>query len=227
MAGVAAAVDAVASRRDAASLKSLLQAAWGLVSELSAAEDRDEQRLYMSPGYSEVAHLVRMLNDLTRAIDPRGRSAPGYCARALRDLCYDAEDSLDALRPPPRGMFSSFRAARNRWAVKKVNLRVAFKLGVLRARAKAASKRLREGQTEEEEDEEVSRRPPPAVPCLVGLDGQRDRISEVLLSREAEEKVLKAVAIVGDDGMGKTTLAHECSARSAQASTAWLGSRRR
>jgi predicted ATPase len=59
------------------------------------------------------------------------------------------------------------------------------------------------------------------------LDGQRDRISEVLLSREAEEKVLKAVAIVGDDGMGKTTLAHECSARSAQASTAWLGSRRR
>ena len=70
----------------------MLQAARGLVSELSAAEDRDEQRLRMSPGYSEVAHLVRMLDDLTSAIDPRGRSAPGYCARALRNLCYDAEE---------------------------------------------------------------------------------------------------------------------------------------
>ena len=124
-----------------------------------------------------------------------------------------------------RALFSSFRGAGNRWAVKKVTLRAAFKLGAIRASAKAASKRLREGQTTgtalaaasandvppDTEEEEVShRRPPPAAPAgLVGLYGQRDRLAEMLLSREAEEKVLKAVAIVGNDGMGKTTLAHE------------------
>ncbi|CAO2144786.1 unnamed protein product [Urochloa humidicola] len=223
------------ARRDAAFIRGALQEGRGLVAELAAAEDEDERRRQLrlsssrqrrggcsssssSASSHEIESLRWQLDGLTRDLDglswhtdPRGRSAPGYCSRALRALCYDAEDTLDAL---------AFRR-RRWWAVKKLTLRVAVKLGTIKARADAATKRLRNSPwrpadtatgvpAEEEGEEGFCCRPHPAAPpgLVVGsMDSRRNELADMLLSGDDQE--LKVVAVVGDEGAGKTTLAHE------------------
>ncbi|CAN6373033.1 unnamed protein product [Urochloa humidicola] len=222
------------ARRDAAFIRGALQEGRGLVAELAAAEDEDERRRQLrlsssrqrrggcsSSSSASSSHqieslrwqldgLTRDLDGLAWRIDPRGRSAPGHCSRALRALCYDAEDTLDAL---------AFRR-RRWWAVKKLTLRVAVKLGTIKARADAASKRLRNSPwrpsdtatgvpAEDEGEEGLSCRPHPAAPLglVVGMDSQRNELADMLLSGDDQE--LKVVAVVGDEGAGKTALVHE------------------
>ncbi|CAN6287292.1 unnamed protein product [Urochloa humidicola] len=218
------------ARRDAAFIRGALQEGRGLVAELAAAEDEDGRRRQLrlsssrqrrggcssssSASSYQIESLRWQLDGLTRDLDglrwhtdPRGRSAPGYCSRALRALCYDAEDTLDAL---------AFRR-RRWWAVKKLSLRVAVKLGTIKARADAASKRLRNSPWRPAdtatgvpaEEEGFRCRPHPAAPpeLVVGMDSQRDELADMLLSGDDQE--LKVVAVVGDEGAGKTALVHE------------------
>ncbi|CAO2149750.1 unnamed protein product [Urochloa humidicola] len=95
-----------------------------------------------------------------------------------------------------------------------------MKLGTIKARADAASKRLRNSPwrpsdtatgvpAEDEGEEGLSCRPHPAAPLglVVGMDSQRNELADMLLSGDDQE--LKVVAVVGDEGAGKTALVHE------------------
>ncbi|CAN6363448.1 unnamed protein product [Urochloa humidicola] len=233
----------------AAFIAGAIQEARGLLAELAAAEDDDDRRRQLSSsrrrgGCSssassyQIDSLLWQLDGLTQDLDglrwhmdPWGRWAPGHCSRALRTLCYHAEDSLDALALRRRGGGGE---GRQWWAVKKLSLRVAVELGAIKSRAAAATKRLLDSPwaadtataavvvpAEEEEEEEAGfrRRLPPhptaAAPpgIIVGVDAQRDELARTLLSGRdpaAEEcSELEVVAVVGDEGAGKTALVGE------------------
>lgn len=184
------------------------------------------------------------------------RARPGYCARTLRELCYDTEDflddfssalSVDRRRRPPalttrvRGPPFLFPSARNWWAMAKAAHRVRRELSDVELGATEATMRLvAELDTSNSNprtavqdaavasvlpavEEDVPRRPrPPPVlvpvpaAAVVGVDGQRDELARMLLmggeggdGEEAAASERQVVAIVGDAGTGKTTLAHE------------------
>ncbi|OEL38251.1 hypothetical protein BAE44_0000730 [Dichanthelium oligosanthes] len=123
-------------------------------------------------------------------------SADGFCSNKLRELCYDLEDFVDA---------------------------VAGELGVLGRLATEASTRcggrrrtgtpaaqwegwFRPSSSSPGSARRVDRR------SLVGVDGPRDEFAKLLLAGEKPESSvarIRAVAIVGDAGVGKTKLADE------------------
>lgn len=164
--------------------------------------------------------------DAPGALLRHGRLPRRFLARAPRGQDDEAEAPAGADDARAGAPFL-FPSVRNSWAMATAARRVHRKLSDVELVATETTKRLvadrvlnTSSPRKKALEEDDPRRPlsvPVLVPeaaALVGVNGQRDELARMLLVGEESGDAAAAaerqvVVIVGDAGMGKTTLAHE------------------
>ncbi|KAK3137711.1 hypothetical protein QOZ80_5BG0456170 [Eleusine coracana subsp. coracana] len=172
----------------------------------------------------ELQQTQRFLELLETERDPDGKSF----SRRLRELSYDIEDTVDAImvkkqqQQPSSGLLKSSHRSWRSFVARILEFpnRVVFRLAMLdqlqehKSRLKELTRELKDRYRYRAKIRRSAATPrinvEVASSCLVGVDGQRDRLVKLLL--EVDEKnndARRVLSILGYPGVGKTTLARQ------------------